>query len=54
MPPARPLRCTTSSRSTTAHALDRFEEYRDLVRARAAQRCGEGTIVEECFITDDN
>jgi hypothetical protein len=36
-------------------ALARFEEYRDLVRARAARRCGgEGAVVEERCIADGN
>ncbi|XP_062210691.1 uncharacterized protein LOC133912118 [Phragmites australis] len=40
-------------------ALNRFEEYRDLVRARAARRCaggssGEGAVVEERCIADGN
>ncbi|WVZ56369.1 hypothetical protein U9M48_006914 [Paspalum notatum var. saurae] len=36
-------------------ALARFEEYRDLVRARAARRRGEGTVVdEERCVADGN
>ncbi|XP_062213487.1 uncharacterized protein LOC133914390 [Phragmites australis] len=39
-------------------ALARFEEYRDLVRARAARRCeggaGAGAVVEERCIADGN
>ncbi|KAJ1297834.1 hypothetical protein BS78_01G407800 [Paspalum vaginatum] len=35
-------------------ALARFEEYRNLVRARAARRRGEGTVVEERCIADGN